>query len=102
MDILKIHKLVKDEIKLVFGLNLGARKLLRTDWLVLRHNEQIELGAPTTITHDDYIRLLKRRQHWRDEHSKLQTIEAVSIPLVNLHVVYPTILLPRISFFDFI
>ncbi|MBQ9246474.1 hypothetical protein IJ182_09435 [bacterium] len=47
--------------------NSEARKYLNnTDWLVIRHRDQIELNIETSLTQEEYIDLLEKRQQARE------------------------------------
>jgi len=46
--------------------NNGARGFLaNTDWLVMRHRDQLELGIETSLTQEQYLDLLNKRQEAR-------------------------------------
>ena len=47
------------------GAVAGASKLARTDWIITRHRDQVELGIVTSITNEQYLELLTKRQDWR-------------------------------------
>lgn len=38
-----------------------------TDWKVIRHRDQVDLGYQTSLTHDEYIQLLIERQTAREQ-----------------------------------
>ena len=40
--------------------------LEQTDWQVTRHRDQIALAVVTTLTDEEYLVLLTKRQEWRD------------------------------------
>jgi hypothetical protein len=40
--------------------------LIDTDWKILRHRDQLELGIPTSLTNEEFIQLLQDRQTARD------------------------------------
>lgn len=47
-------------------LNKESRKYLNeTDWLVLRHQDQLALGIETSLTEEEYLELLQKRQEAR-------------------------------------
>jgi hypothetical protein len=47
--------------------NKHALELLAsTDWKVLRHRDQLELGIPTSLTEQEFIDLLEQRQTARE------------------------------------
>ena len=47
--------------------NSEARKYLNnTDWLVIRHRDQLELNQETSLTQEEYIDLLEKRQQARE------------------------------------
>lgn len=64
-------KFIIDEAKLRI---LSAKKsnqeliqiLAETDWKVLRHRDQLELGIETSLTNDEFIALLQERQESRN------------------------------------
>jgi len=45
---------------------LHKRALNRTDWMVRRHREEVELGVTTSLTAEQYQDLLTTRQSWRE------------------------------------
>ena len=58
-------------------------KLFETDWLVLRHRDQVDVGSATTLTNEQYQKLLNYRQALRDL-SKDYTNDDVVWPLLDL------------------
>jgi len=49
-------------------INQNARDFLnQTDWLVIRHRDQLALGIPTSLSLEEYIDLLNRRQKEREK-----------------------------------
>ena len=40
--------------------------LKNTDWKILRHKEQEELGVKTSLTQEEYLELITERQHRRN------------------------------------
>lgn len=40
--------------------------LSQSDWKVIRHRDQIDAGATTSLTDEEYQQLLTDRQLWRD------------------------------------
>ena len=49
------------------SLNKKAETFLnKTDWLVQRHREQVDLGIETSLSHQEYGELLNERQSVRD------------------------------------
>jgi len=44
--------------------------LSATDWKVLRHQDQLNLGVPTTLTKEEFTALLQQRQAARDAVAK--------------------------------
>lgn len=49
-------------------LNKESRKYLNeTDWLVLRHQDQIALGLDTSLKNEEYLDLLQKRQEARSQ-----------------------------------
>jgi hypothetical protein len=45
---------------------LHERALNRTDWMVRRHREEVELGVTTSLTTEQYQDLLTTRKSWRE------------------------------------
>jgi hypothetical protein len=45
---------------------LHKRALNRTDWMVRRHQEEVELGVATSLTTEQYQDLLTTRKSWRE------------------------------------
>jgi hypothetical protein len=45
---------------------LHKRALNRTDWMVRRHREEVELGVTTSLTNEQYQDLLTTRKSWRE------------------------------------
>lgn len=45
---------------------LRSIALASTDWMVQRHNEQILIDSPTTLSSEQFVELLKYRQTLRD------------------------------------
>jgi len=49
------------------SLSVKAENELRlTDWKVIRHRDQVDLGATTSLTNDEYLELLQHRQNLRN------------------------------------
>lgn len=58
---------IEDIDSYIHAIELSAlNNLSSTDWKVIRHKDQIELGVPTSLTDDEYLTLLKQRQEWRN------------------------------------
>lgn len=48
--------------------NKNARNYLTdTDWLVIRHRDQLDLKIETSLNHDQYLDLLEKRQEARKQ-----------------------------------
>lgn len=48
--------------------NHDARSyLVQTDWLVIRHRDQVDLGLETSLSDDEYRELLEKRQTAREK-----------------------------------
>ena len=45
----------------------AERFLNETDWLVIRHRDQLALGIPTSLTEEEFRQLLLDRQAARDQ-----------------------------------
>jgi hypothetical protein len=58
-------------------------KLFSTDWMVIRHRDQVDAGVATSLTNTQYINLLTYRQALRDL-SKDYTIDTVVWPLLDI------------------
>jgi hypothetical protein len=61
-----------------------SNKLWETDWMVIRHRDQLELNINTSITAEQYQKLLAYRQELRDITTKYNSIEEVIWPLLDL------------------
>ena len=49
------------------SINLKAEtELQKSDWMVNRHRDQKDMGIPTSLSEQDFIELLKWRQHLRN------------------------------------
>ena len=49
-------------------INQQARDFLNeTDWMVIRHRDQLALGIPTSLTEEEFQQLLLDRQAARDQ-----------------------------------
>lgn len=49
-------------------INQNARDFLNeTDWMVIRHRDQLALGIPTSLTEEEFQQLLLDRQAARDQ-----------------------------------
>jgi hypothetical protein len=64
-------KFVIDEIKLrILSSKKTNQELIQyladTDWLVLRHRDQLELGLETSLSNDEFIEILRKRQESRE------------------------------------
>lgn len=59
-------------------------KLYETDWMITRHNEQIQSNLPTTLTNEQYTKLLKYRQDLRDITTKYTSMDDVVWPLLDI------------------
>ena len=44
----------------------AERFLNETDWMVIRHRDQLALGIPTSLTEEEFRKLLEDRQQARD------------------------------------
>jgi len=62
-EILNFGKPTEQEI-----INQNARDFLNeTDWMVIRHRDQLALGIPTSLTEEEFQQLLLDRQAARDQ-----------------------------------
>jgi len=59
-------------------------KLYETDWMVLRHRDQVESGSSTTLSNTQYQNLLTYRQQLRDLTKKYNSLDNVVWPLLDL------------------
>ena len=59
-------------------------KLFETDWMVLRHRDQVEAGTTTSLTNQQYQNLLIYRQALRDITKTYTSINDVVWPLLDL------------------
>jgi hypothetical protein len=84
MNNLEIDSAIQREIVRRTGYKQGTHKLIKTDWLVTRHRDQKELGIPTSLSEDEYLRMLKLRQFWRDTYSREITKKVINLPLSKI------------------
>ena len=55
-------------IENIFNTNKTAKKYLSdTDWLVVRHRDQLDLKQKTSLTENQYLDLLEKRQEAREK-----------------------------------
>lgn len=59
-------------------------KLYETDWMVIRHRDQIDSGVSTSLSSQQYINLLNYRQELRDITKKYNKLDDVVWPLLDL------------------
>jgi hypothetical protein len=59
-------------------------KLYETDWMVLRHRDQVEASTTTSLTNEQYQKLLTYRQALRDITKTYNSIDDVVWPLLDL------------------
>jgi hypothetical protein len=59
-------------------------KLYESDWMVLRHRDQVEAGITTSLTNEQYQKLLTYRQALRDITKTYTSIDDVVWPLLDL------------------
>jgi hypothetical protein len=59
-------------------------KLYETDWMVTRHNDQTMLGITTTLSEQQFMKLLNYRQQLRDITNLYTSIDDVIWPLLDL------------------
>ncbi len=45
----------------------NSLKLYLSDWVVLRHLEELSINTPTSLSEDDYLDLVSKRQYWRKD-----------------------------------
>lgn len=46
-----------------------------TDWQILRHKEQVDLGIETTLSEEEYLQLITKRQEAREKVQNDSTIK---------------------------
>lgn len=62
-----------EDLKLVLNaeqakVNLESKKVLNdTDWKILRHRDQLDLGVKTSLSEEEYFFLLQQRQESREK-----------------------------------
>ena len=61
-----IERLIKEDVTIITLEMTRAEKLAEVDWIVQRHQEQVALYIPTSITEEQYINLLYYKQKLRD------------------------------------
>lgn len=59
-------------------------KLFATDWMVIRHRDEIEMNLPTSLNPTQYSNLLKYRQELRDITKIYKNLDDVIWPLLDL------------------
>lgn len=59
-------------------------KLLETDWLVLRHRDQLELNQTTSLTNEQYQKLLSYRSQLRDITKLYSSLDDVVWPILDI------------------
>lgn len=64
--------------------DLRNAKLIETDWMVIRHKEQLEMGWETSLNIDQYQSLLIYRQELRDITKKYTSLDDVVWPILDL------------------
>ena len=64
--ILILEQLIQLSIPVITMEMTRSQLLYDTDWVVQRHQEQLALGAATTITPEQYIAVLNYKQQLRD------------------------------------
>ena len=60
------------------------QKLYETDWMVLRNRDQIDAGIATSLTTDQFQKLLTYRQDLRDITKKYTSLDDVVWPLLDI------------------
>lgn len=63
----KYVKKTKAITELVNTNNESKKYLNETDWLVIRHRDQLDLKQETSLTHEQYLDLLAKRQAAREK-----------------------------------
>ena len=64
--------------------DMRTNKLYETDWMVIRHKDEMDGGFPTSLTNEQYKKLLKYRQELRDITKKYNDINDVVWPLLDI------------------
>lgn len=59
-------------------------KLSETDWMVVRHRDQQDAGIATSLTDEQYLKLLDYRQQLRDITDVYTSLDDVVWPLLDL------------------
>ncbi len=76
----------EEELTLAKQSSLWAERayyLTSTDWLVMRHRDELSIGLNTTLTPSNFTSLLEYRQRLRDI-TKLEGYPNVGLPVLNL------------------
>ena len=55
----------------LFGGHPGTYKLFYTDWIVIRHLEELALGRPTTLSEDEFQKLGNAREFFREKYNSV-------------------------------
>lgn len=64
--------------------DIRQMKLIETDWLVLRHKEEIDLEKNTTLTLEQYHQVLNYRQALRDITKHYSSNDDVVWPILDI------------------
>ena len=59
-------------------------KLAETDWMVTRHRDQLDAGIATSLTSEQYSKLLVYRQQLRDITNIYESLDDVIWPILDL------------------
>lgn len=59
-------------------------KLYETDWMIIRHRDQQEMQIATTLSNEQYLKLLNYRQALRDITNIYSSLDDVVWPLLDL------------------
>jgi hypothetical protein len=57
-------------------------KIFESEWLILRHREEVELELTTTLSNEQYLKVLQYRQDLRDLPSRYSSLDDVVWPIL--------------------
>jgi len=65
----------------LFGGHPGTYKLFYTDWIVIRHLEELALGRPTTLSEDEFQKLGNAREFFREKYKQGITMQTIDFDI---------------------
>lgn len=65
----------------ILGGRPGTDKLFHTDWMVIRHLEELALGRPTTLSEDEFQNLGNLREFFREKYKQWITMQTIDFDI---------------------